>query len=102
MRQRRRLRSDNVLSLDGVLWQTDCGFLAGQVVTVRFSLLEPTPVLEHQGHCYALQPVDPVANGRRRRDPLPQAPPRPTVPFDPPKVQLDQWHRHHPDDEELF
>lgn len=102
VRQRRRLRSDNVLSLDGVLWQTDCGFLAGQVVTVRFSLLEPTPVLEHQGHCYALQPVDPVANGRRRRDPLPQAPPRPTVPFDPPKVQLDQWHRHHPDDEELF
>lgn len=89
--KRRRLRGDNVLSLDGVLWQTDCGFLAGQVVTVRTSLLDPQPVLEHQGRSYPLRPVDPVHNGLTRRQALPPPPKSRGVPFDPPAVQLNQW-----------
>jgi hypothetical protein len=31
IRSRRRVSNDNVVSVDGVLWQLDQGFLAGQV-----------------------------------------------------------------------
>jgi transposase InsO family protein len=91
VRQRRRLSRDNVLSLDGQRWQTDRGFLAGQVVTIAYSLLQRTPWLEHQGTQHPLTAVDPIANGVTSRQPLPPTPPRNAVPFDPPTTRLNQW-----------
>lgn len=107
VRQRRRLSRDNVLSLDGQRWQTDRGFLAGQVVTIAYCLLERTPWLEHQGAQHPLTPVDPIANGVTPRQPLPPTPPPSAVPFDPPATRLNQWLGRSPtqtpdEDEEIF
>jgi putative transposase len=87
---RRRVRRDNTVSVDGVDWQTDLGFLAGRVVTVARSLAEPQapPWIEHERRPYPLQPLDPVANSRRRRPVVHRAGER-TTDFDPPTDLVD-------------
>jgi putative transposase len=91
MRERRRVRRDTTLTIDGKTWELEAGFLAGRVVTVARCLLEPdsAPWLEHEGKRLPLYPVDPVANARRRRQHH-SATPQPSVPFDPPGALLDQ------------
>ncbi|MDP6946172.1 MAG: DDE-type integrase/transposase/recombinase, partial [Myxococcota bacterium] len=66
---RRRVRKDGTLSVGGVDWETDQGFLAGRLVRVERNLAEPTtpPVLVHEEKRYPLRFVDPVANGKQRR-----------------------------------
>lgn len=90
---RRRVRRDSTLPMDGQDWQTDLGFLAGQLVTVYRCLVEPNepPWLEHEGRRHVLQPVDPIKNAHRERaaDCL-DRPHAARVPFDPPKVLLDK------------
>jgi putative transposase len=90
VRARRRVRRDNTVSVDGVDWQTDLGFLATRLVTVARTLAEPNlpPWIEHEDRPYPLQPVDPVANARRTRPPLATTA-RPITDFDPPGVLLD-------------
>ena len=92
--ERRRVRRDTTVSVDGTDWQLDQGFLAGRVVTVLRSLLDPTdpPWVEHEDKRLPLHRVDPVANGRR---PRPADPPTDTtatkrIAFDPPKELLDR------------
>ena len=85
--EKRRVRNDTTLSLDGTDWELDQGFLAGHVVTVGRNLVEPDapPWVEHEGKRLALHPVDPVKNSRRKR-PAKQSPPAPPsrfVNFDP-------------------
>ena len=91
VRVRRRVRRDSTLTLDGVPWEVDAGFLAGRVVTVARSLAEPesAPWVEHEDRRLVLHPVDPVGNGLRKRARLPEAAPA-SVPFDPPGALLDR------------
>jgi transposase InsO family protein len=88
IRSRRRVSNDNVVSLDGVPWELDQGFLAGQVITVAHCFSTPTepPWVEHEGKRLALHPLDPIKNASRKRLRLkgsaPAAPRRP-VDFNP-------------------
>ncbi|HEY8019872.1 MAG TPA: DDE-type integrase/transposase/recombinase [Thermoanaerobaculia bacterium] len=70
-RTRRRVSGDNIVSVDGVLWQLDQGYLAGQIVTVARCFVAPTeaPWVEHEGKRLVLHPVDPESNARRKRAP---------------------------------
>jgi len=88
---RRRIRKDGTFSVDGRLYQLDQGFLAGRLVTIEYSLLDPEtpPSVLHDAHRYAAHPTDPVANGRTKR-PRPETPKARQVPFDPPGALLDR------------
>jgi transposase InsO family protein len=70
-RTRRRVSGDNIVSVDGVLWQLDQGYLAGQVVPVAQCFVVPgePPWVEHEGKRLVLHPVDPQSNARRKRPP---------------------------------
>jgi hypothetical protein len=93
LRSRRRVSTDNIVSIDGVAWELDQGFLAGQLVTVAHCFLMPDerPWVEHEGKRLLLHPLDPVKNARRKRLPpsgaLPDKPRRP-VDFDPGRALL--------------
>lgn len=89
IRERRRVRRDTTVSIDGKDWELDQGFLAGRVVTIARCLLDlaTPPWVEHEGKRLPLHLVDPIANSRRkrplRRDADAVTPTR-SVPFDPP------------------
>lgn len=90
---RRRLRRDNTLAMDGVDWETDLHFLAGQLVTVSRCLVDPSepPWIEHEGKRFVLHPVDPVRNATRpRSESNLDEPHAARVPFDPPRALLDK------------
>jgi transposase InsO family protein len=89
VRERRRVRRDTTVSVDGETFQLDQGFLAGQIVTVAHALVgDDPPWVEHDGRRYELQPVDAVANGKTRRSAPAPADATP-VPFDPAGALLD-------------
>lgn len=92
-RGRRRVRKDGTVSIGGVDWECDAGFLAGRLATVARSLAEPTaaPWIEHEGRRLPLVPVDPVANARRPREPFTPKPGIDAVAFDPARVLLDAY-----------
>ena len=70
VRARRRVRRDTTLSVGGVDYEGPLGYLAGQIVTVATNLFDgKDPVIELDGKCLALRPVDPLSNGTRRRPP---------------------------------
>ena len=50
-------------------FDVDQGFLAGRVVTVARTLLDPKslPWIEHEGKIFPLHAVDPIKNSRRKR-----------------------------------
>jgi transposase InsO family protein len=86
----RRVRTDCTLSVGNLDWELAESFLAGRKVTVCRTLADPqrSPWVEHEGRTYRLRPVDPVANGRRKRKK-----PKPgldAVDFDPATVLLDR------------
>ncbi len=87
VREKRRVRRDTTVSVDGVDWELDQGFLAGRVVTVARSYAEPgaPPWVEHEGKRWTLHRVDPIANAKRLRAPRrpDAAEPRPGVDFAP-------------------
>lgn len=91
VRERRRVRADTTVSIEGRDWELDQGYLAGRVVTVGRSLLAGEPWVEHDGKCFPLHPVDPKANAHRKRPPRrPGEPaPRTSTPFDPAGALLD-------------
>jgi transposase InsO family protein len=92
VRERRRVRRDSTLSIEGVDYELDHGFLAGRVVSVVYSLLDGIPQVEHDGRLLQLHPVDPIRNAHRKRPPRKPRPegPRSKVRFDPPGALLDQ------------
>ena len=109
--ERRRVRRDTTVSVDGVDWQLDQGYLAGRIVTVGRCLADANvpPWVEHEGKRLELRPVDPVQNGRTKRQsrrPGVTAPASKTVAFDPAGALLDKAAGRAPahdiDDEELF
>ena len=92
VRGRRRVRRDGTVSLGGVDFELDQGFLHGRVVTVVRSLIEPTaaPWVEHEERRLPLRPVDAIANGKRRTKRKSST--KKTgldTPFDPPGALLD-------------
>ena len=102
VRERRRVRRDCTLSVLGVDYELDQGFLAGHLVSVAYSLLDGVPWTEHEGRRLELRVVDPVQNARRKR--LPRRPgvgsSGQSVHFDPPGTLLDEAvGRHHEEDE---
>lgn len=93
MRERRRVRRDNTLAMDGDDWETSLHFLAGRLVTVARSLVDADapPWLEYEDKVYPLTLVDPVKNARRPRAPALLAEPSTArVPFDPAGALLDR------------
>jgi transposase InsO family protein len=110
--ERRRVRRDTTLSIDGTTWQLDQGYLAGRIVTVGRCLADASiaPWVEHEGKRLDLRPVDPIKNARTQRQPRrPGAdiPATKTVSFDPARALLDKAAGRVPthndiDDEELF
>jgi transposase InsO family protein len=93
VRERRRVRRDNTLAMDGVDWETSLHFLAGRLVTVARSLVDADdpPWIEHEDKVYPLSPVDPVKNARRERAPSCLDAPHPSrTPFDPPAALVDR------------
>lgn len=91
VRERRRVRKDSTLSIDGIVWELEASFLAGHLVTVGRTLLgdDSLPWVEHEDRRLPLHPVDPIKNARRRRT-SPPSQPSPTIPFDPPGALLDR------------
>jgi putative transposase len=69
VRGRRRVRRDGTLEIGGVTFETRTGFLAGRVVTIGRSLLDPTsdPWIEHEEERYLVSRVDPEENARRKK-----------------------------------
>lgn len=67
----RRVRRDGTLSIAGIDWELDAGYLAGRKVRIARSFFDPSepPWVEYDGKRLALVPVDPEANARRARRP---------------------------------
>jgi len=98
---RRRLRRDNTLAMDGVDWEIDLHFLAGQLVTVSRCLVDPSehPWVDYEGKRYVLHPVDPVRNATRPRSVQNlDTPHTARVPFDPPGALLDKMLGKRPEE----
>ena len=68
VRGRRRVRRDGTLQIAGTDFELTQGYLAGRLVTVARSLLDPTepPWVEHEQQRLPLRPVDPQRNARRK------------------------------------
>jgi len=96
VRVRRRVRRDSTVSIDGVDWELDQGYLAGQVVTAARCLVDPkeVPWLEHDDKVLQLHRVDAKKNGTTTRPPRrpSTSTPKPTTPteFDPNRAAMDQ------------
>lgn len=97
VRERRRVRRDTTLSIEGEDFELDQGFLAGAIVQVAYCPLDRplAPWVEHQGRRYVLRRVDPIANARRRRPPRrPEGPETAddgkSARFDPAQTLLDR------------
>ncbi|MBC8451497.1 MAG: DDE-type integrase/transposase/recombinase [Planctomycetes bacterium] len=91
VRETRRVRGDCTLSVGNIDWEIREGFLAGRVVTVARALSHPesAPWVEHEEQRYPLSPVDPIANGERRKRRKPK-PGLNAVDYDPATVVLDK------------
>jgi len=96
VRRTRRVYPDSTLPIGGIDWELSQGFLAGHIVTVARSLLEPQapPWVEHEGKRLSLHRVNPTANARRKRAAAQRAAASSgiDVPFDPVDVLLDNTH----------
>ncbi len=95
MRERRRVRRDTTVAIDGIVWELDQGFLAGRVVTVGRCLLDTAtpPWVEHEGQRLELHKVDPIRNSHRHRPlrrPPGQEQPTRHVSFDPATALVDR------------
>lgn len=69
VRERRKVHGDGTLSVGGIDWEVEDGWLSGRVVTIGRTLadLHAPPWVEQDGQRLALRIVDPKANARRRR-----------------------------------
>lgn len=67
----RRVRRDGTLSIAGIDWELDAGYLAGRKVTIARSFFDPNepPWVEYDHKRLDLVPVDPEANARSTRRP---------------------------------
>lgn len=94
---RRKVRTDGTISVGGLDWEVEQGYLAGKGVRIERILLEPNtpPVLVHESQKFTLVPVDPALNAKRRRAPFKPKPGIDAIAFDPATVMLDQLFGKH-------
>jgi putative transposase len=101
---RRRVRRDGTLEIGGVTFETRTGFLAGRVVVVGRTLLDPTsdPWIEHESERYPLGRVNAEDNARRKKHgPSAKRTGRGIdVPFDPAGALVDALMRRGTEDGE--
>lgn len=94
VRERRRVRRDTTISIEGEEFELDQGFLAGQLIMAAWCPLDTPlrPWAELHGKTYELHPVDAVANAKRGRPPRRQTDEveRPKPDFDPNQTALDR------------
>lgn len=85
VREKRRVRRDTTVSVDGSLYELEQGFLAGRIVDVVYSYLDHPlrPQVEYEARRYALNRVDATKNARRARPPRGQISNHKDVEFDP-------------------
>jgi len=100
VRARRRVRRDGTLSVGGIDFELDQGFLHGRSVTIARSLLDSTelPWVEHEQRRLALRAVDPVANAKRRKKRPARGKSGIDIPFDPPGALLAERLGQRPED----
>ena len=69
VRASRKVRADGTMSVGGLDWELEEGWLSSKKVTVARSFADPSapPWVEHEGQRLPLRLVDPIANARRRR-----------------------------------
>ena len=98
VRSGRRVRRDGTVSVGGIDWEVDAGYLAGRNVTVARTLFDPkaAPWIEEAERRHQLAPVDPVANATRPRAPRKKAKGVDAIPFDPASALLDRLVRRAP------
>lgn len=91
LRGRRRVRRDGTVSVAGTDFELHEGYLAGRIVTVARSLLDPTerPWVEHEGQRLVLHEVDAQTNAKRAKKSHAPSAGLDAVPFDPPRALLD-------------
>jgi hypothetical protein len=91
VRGRRRVRRDGTVSIAGTDFELHEGYLAGRLITVARSLLDPSelPWAEHEGQRLSLHAVDAQKNAKRGSQQLAPRAGLDAVPFDPPRVLLD-------------
>lgn len=79
----RRLRTDGTVSVGGMDWEVERGYLAGtKVVIARTLAVNAAPWVERDNECLPLRPVDALGNAKRRRAPS-RAKGIDAMPFDP-------------------
>ncbi len=98
VRSGRRVRRDGTVSVGGIDWEVEAGYLAGRNVTVARTLFDPkaAPWIEEAERRHTLVPVDPVANATRPRKPRKHAKGVDAIPFDPAGALLDRLVRRAP------
>lgn len=81
---KRRVKRDSTVSIRGRLYQVAEYMLAGKTVRVSVNLLDGKPAahVAFGGREYALEPVNPLHNGKVRRSPV-ASPKKPKTGFDP-------------------
>ena len=88
-RNRRRIRRDSTLDIDGKTYEIAQGFLAGKKVTVAQTLIDSRDAwIEHEEKRFDLRLVDVKLNNHASRKPKPA--PAPSVPFDPATARLKE------------
>lgn len=92
VRGRRHVRSDGTVSVGGIDWEVEDGWLAGRKVVVARSLADTdaAPWVEHDDKRMALRVVDPRANAHRRRKPHRAKRGIDVVDFDPNRVRVQR------------
>lgn len=94
VRERRRVRRDTTISIEGEEFELDQGFLAGQLIMAAWCPLDTPlrPWAELHGKTYELHPVDAIANAKRGRPPRRHTGDveRPKPDFDPNQTALDR------------
>ncbi len=96
VRVRRRVRRDSTLSIEGKEFQVDQHFLAGKVVHVAYAMVDDPiqPWVEHQDRTFALEAIDPVKNGKRRRARIEETANKKELSFDPNGALLNRARRN--------
>ena len=92
VRERRQIRTDGTLSIGGLDWEVEDGWVARRTVTIARTLADPdiAPWIEHEDQRLRLRIVDPKANARRRRENHRAKRGIDVVDFDPNRVRIEQ------------
>lgn len=92
VRERRQIRNDGTLSVGGLDWEVEDGWVARRKVVIARTLADPdiAPWIEHEDRRFRLRVVDPKANAHRRREHHRAKRGIDVVDFDPNRVRIER------------